>query len=44
MVDAVVASFPRLTRSQVNGCLAHYEDHQAELEPLVSTQAAHLDA
>jgi uncharacterized protein (DUF433 family) len=42
-VDGVVASFPRLTRSQVYECLAYYEDHQAELEPLVSAQTAHLD-
>ena len=42
-VDAVVTSLPRLTRSQVYECLAYYEDHQAELEPLVSAQTAHAD-
>lgn len=42
-VDEVVASFPRLTRAQVYECLAYYEDHQAELGPLVAAQNAHLD-
>jgi uncharacterized protein (DUF433 family) len=44
-VDEVVSSFPRprLTRGQVYECLAYYEDHQAELESLVSAQTAHLD-
>ena len=41
--DEVVASFPRLTRSQVYECLAYYEDHQSEMEPLVAGQTAHLD-
>ena len=42
-VDAVVGSFPRLTRAQVYECLAYYEDHQSELDPLVAAQTAHLD-
>ncbi len=42
-VDEVVASFPRLTRAQVYECLAYYEDHQSELDPLVVEQTAHLD-
>ena len=42
-VDAVVASFPRLTRAQVYECLAYYEDHQPELEALVASQTEHLD-
>ncbi|HNQ90965.1 MAG TPA: DUF433 domain-containing protein [Verrucomicrobiota bacterium] len=42
-VDEVVASFPRLTRAQVYECLAYYEDHQAEMEPLIAGQTAHLD-
>ena len=42
-VDEVVASFPRLTRAQVYECLAYYEDHQAEIDPLVAGQTAHLD-
>ena len=42
-VDEVVASLPRLTRGQVYECLAYSEDHQAELEPLVAAQTAHLD-
>jgi type III restriction enzyme len=41
-VDEVVASFPKLTRSQVYECLAYYEDHQRELDPLVTAQTAHL--
>jgi len=42
-VDGVVASFPRLTRAQVYECLAYYEDHREELEPLVAAQTGHLD-
>jgi type III restriction enzyme len=42
-VDEVVGSFPRLTRAQVYECLAYYEDHQHEIDPLVATQTAHLD-
>jgi len=42
-VDAVVASFPRLTRAQVYECLAYFEDHQRELEPLVAAQTKHLE-
>ena len=37
-VDDVVASFPRLTRARVFECLAYYEDHRAELDPLVAEQ------
>lgn len=43
-VDQVVQSFPSLTRAKVYECLAYFEDHQAELEPLVVEQTAHLDA
>ena len=42
-VDEVVASFPRLTRAQVYECLAYYEDHRSELDPVVTAQTAHLD-
>ena len=42
-VDEVVGSFPRLTRAQVYECLAYYEDHQSEIDPLVAAQTAHLD-
>jgi type III restriction enzyme len=42
-VDDVVSSFPRLTRAQVYECLAYYEDHQTELDPLVAAQTAQLD-
>ncbi len=42
-VDAVVASFPRLTRAQVYECLAYYEDHRSELDPLVTAQIAQFD-
>jgi len=42
-VDQAVASFPRLTRAQVYECLAYYEDHRREIDPLVSAQTAHLD-
>jgi len=39
----VVAIFPRLTPAQVYECLAYYEDHRSELDPLVAAQTAHLD-
>ena len=42
-VDEVIASLPPLTRAQVYACLAYYEDHQSELDPLVAAQTAHLD-
>ena len=42
-VDEVVASFPGLTRALVYECLAYYEDHRSELDPLVAAQTAHLD-
>ncbi len=42
-VDEVVASLPRLTRAQVYECLAYYEDHLSEIDPLVAAQTAHLD-
>jgi Protein of unknown function (DUF433) len=42
-VDEVTASFPRLTQAQVYECLAYYEDHKDELDPLVAAQTQHLD-
>ena len=42
-VDEVVASFPRLTRAQVYECLAYYEDHQSDLNPLIAAQMAPAD-
>ena len=42
-VDDVVASFPRLTRAQFYECLAYYEDHRSEIDPLVAEQTAHMD-
>lgn len=42
-VDQVVASFPRLARAQVYECLAFYEDHKTEIDPLVAGQIQHLD-
>jgi len=42
-VDEVVAGFPRLTRAQVYECLAYYEDHQRELDPLIAAQTAPLE-
>ena len=42
-VDEVTVSFPRLTRAQVYECLAYYEDHKDELDPLVAAQTQHLD-
>jgi uncharacterized protein (DUF433 family) len=42
-VAEVVASFPRLTRAQIYECLAYYEDHKQELDPLIAEQTASLD-
>jgi uncharacterized protein (DUF433 family) len=42
-VDEVVQSLPKLTRAQVFECLAYYEDHRDELDPVVDVQIAHLD-
>ena len=42
-VDAVVASLPKLTRAQVYECLAYYEDHREQIEPLVAAQTAELN-
>ena len=39
-VDAVVRSFPELTRAQVYECLAYYEDHRDEIDWLVAEQMA----
>ena len=41
-VDKVVTSLPRLTWAQVYECLAYYEDHRDELEPLVAAQTERL--
>jgi uncharacterized protein (DUF433 family) len=41
-VADVVTSFPSITRAQVYECLAYYEDHKAEIDPLVAEQTAHL--
>lgn len=43
-VDEVVASFPRLTRAQVYECLAYYEDHQSDLNPLIQAQLSQLES
>lgn len=42
-VDQVVQSLPKLTRAQVYECLAYYEDHRQQLDPLIAEQTAHLD-
>ena len=42
-VDEVVQSLPKLTRAQVFECLAYYEDHRQQLDPLIEAQIAHLD-
>lgn len=42
-VDDVVASFPRLSRAQVYECLAYYEDHKSEIDPLVAAQTARAE-
>ena len=42
-VDEVVQSLPRLTRARLFECLAYYEDHRQQLDPLIDAQIAHLD-
>jgi len=42
-VDEVVASLPRLTRAQAYECLAYFEDHRDEIEPLVAAQTAQVN-
>jgi uncharacterized protein (DUF433 family) len=40
-VDSVISScLPMLTRAQVYGCLAYYEDHPGEIDLLVARQMA----
>jgi uncharacterized protein (DUF433 family) len=39
-VDEVFGSLPPLTRAQVYECLAYYEDHKSQLDPLVAGQTA----
>ena len=43
-VDEVVQALPSLTRAKVYECLAYYEDHQLELEPLIAEQTSNLGA
>lgn len=42
-VDEVVASLPPLVCAKVYECLAYYEDHKSQLDPLVAAQIAHVD-
>jgi len=42
-VEEVVASLPRLSRAQFYECLAYYEDHRNEIDPLVAEQSRHID-
>ncbi len=42
-VDAIVASFPKLSRAQVYESLTYYEDHRDELDPLIAAQTVDLD-
>lgn len=38
-LDSLIANcFPDLTRAQVCGCLAYYEDHRGEIDVLVARQ------
>lgn len=40
-IDTLTANcFPQLTRFQVYGCLAYYEDHRGEIDLLVARQMA----
>ena len=42
-VDDVVTSLPKLTWAQVYECLAYYEDHREQIEPLVAAQTSDLN-
>lgn len=37
-VDEVIESFPDLTPAEVEECLAYYQDHRDEIDPLVALQ------
>jgi uncharacterized protein (DUF433 family) len=37
-IEAVLRSFPDLTKAQVYECLAYYEDHRTEIDALVTEQ------
>jgi uncharacterized protein (DUF433 family) len=38
-VDTVASRcFPNITRAQIYGCLAYYEDHRGEIDLLVARQ------
>ena len=39
-IDAVIRSFPSLTRGQVYACMAYYEDHKDEMDLLIARQMA----
>jgi uncharacterized protein (DUF433 family) len=41
-VNEVVQSFPRLTGAQVFECLAYYEDHRQQLDPVINAQLVNL--
>lgn len=42
-VEDVVTSLPRLSRAQFYVCLAYYEDHRREIDPLVAEQSSLID-
>ena len=42
-VDEALVSYPSLSRAQVFECMAYYEDHKSEIDPLIEQQLAHLD-
>ena len=37
-VEEILEGFPDLTRAQIYECLAYYEDHKSEVEPLAREQ------
>ncbi len=39
-IDAIVRSFPDITRAQVYECLAYYEDHRDAIDLAVARQMA----
>ena len=43
-VDSVTRQLPGLTRAQAYECLAHYEDHLAEVDCLIARQMAEVGA
>ena len=38
-IYAVIEAYPDLSRAQVYECMAYYEDHRAEIDPLIAANS-----